>query len=210
MLKINSYLEENEKYKFEPKINNKNHRINNSIIIEFDNLKILGKNSNDDNIKFIVYSYLYLNDEFNDTLYNLLNNLIPNSLQPNAKSKVVVDSKDKTFTISFNNVLKGKKEHNFIIQIKISVNKNNDQFYNKYLVYSFNLTIPKEFSIEKKNLIIYVMIFIIVAILVLVFVIYYKMKKKNLNLELLLKTSFKENENKKEEEEEEDKSYNII
>jgi hypothetical protein len=56
----------------------------------------------DDNITFIVYSYIYLNDDFNETLFNILNSLIPNSIQPFSESKVIVDSKDKNFKIIFN------------------------------------------------------------------------------------------------------------
>ena len=136
-----------------------------------------------------------------------LNSLIPNSIQPFSESKVIVDSKDKNFKIIFNDILKDKEEHHFIIQIKVFINKNNDYFYNKYLFYTFKEKLKKEININYIAVIFIIMIFIIIVIVVLIFVIYYKMKRKNLNLQAILDTSFKENENKKEEEEEVKYSY---
>ena len=207
MLKYNYEQEEKEEYEFKP-YKKKIERIYNSILFEFDNIKILGNNNiNDNNITFIVYSYIYLNDDFNETLFNILNSLIPNSIQPFSESKVIVDSKDKNFKIIFNDILKDKEEHHFIIQIKVFINKNNDYFYNKYLFYTFKEKLKKEININYIAVIFIIMIFIIIVIVVLIFVIYYKMKRKNLNLQAILDTSFKENENKKEEEEEVKYSY---
>jgi hypothetical protein len=209
MLKYNYEQKESEEYEFKP--HKKNQRTNKSILFEFefDNIKIFGNNIKD-NITFIVYSYLYLDDNINETLFNILNSLIPNSIQPISESKVIVDSKEKNFKIIFNNTLNDKEEHHFIIQIKVFINKNNDNFYNKYLYYTFKEKLEKERNINIIAVLFIIMIVIIIVIVILIFVIYYKMKKKNLNLEELLKTSFKDNERKKEEEEEQNKSFSYI
>ena len=194
--------EEKEEYEFNTH-NKTKQRINNSILFEFefDNIKILGNNLNDNNITFIVYSYLYLNDDIDEEKFNILNSLIPNSIQPISESKVIVDSKAKKYKIIFNDTLNDEEEHNFIIQIKVFINKNNDYFYNKYLFYTFKEKLKKKRNINYLAIIFIAMIIIIIVILVLIFVIYNKMKKKNLNLQAIIDTSFQEDEKKKEEEE---------
>ena len=202
MIKYNYEQEEIEEYEFNNKYQVKRTRTNNLIFeFEFKNIKILKRNIND-NIIFNIYSYLYLDNQLNEDLFNSLNSLIPNSIQPLTESKIIVDSNEKNFKISFNDVLKDKDEHHFIIHIKVRVNKNNDYFNDKYLYYTFRETLDKETTINiNTNIVIFVIMFIIIIfVVVLIFVIYYKMKKKNLNLEEILKTSFQESEKEGEEE----------
>ena len=217
MLKYNyEPIEEIEEYKFMQLFKDKRKKINDPIFdFEFSIIK-KGNNLKDlkDNINFIIYSYLYLLDNNNETQINLLNSLIPNSIQPFSKTKQIVNAKDKNFKISFNNELKDHNKNNYILQIKININKDNNHFSNKYLVYSikgnFDKDKGKEMDISITLIIFAIMLIIIIVIVILIFVIYYKMKKKNLNLEELLKTSFKDNERKKEEEEEQNKSFSYI
>ena len=220
MLKYNYDHEEIGTYEFIHHFNKTITRINNSFLFEyiFENIKISSNNKKDNNISFIIYSYLYSNDNLNETLFNLLYNLFPNSIQPISESKIIVDPKEKNFRISFNNSLKDKEEHNFIIQIKVNVNKNNDYFYNKYLIYSFKEKLEKEINNTNNTktnaninsntdininrtiamIIVIPIIIIIIVIVAVILVLYYKMKKKNINLEEILKTSFQVN--KKDEE----------
>jgi hypothetical protein len=217
MLKYNyEPTEEIEEYKFMQLFKDKRKKINDPIF-DFD-FSIIKKGNNlkdlKDNISFIIYSYLYLLDNNNETQINLLNSLIPNSIQPFSKTKLIVKEKDKTFNISFNNELKEHNKNNYILQIKININKDNNHFSDKYLVYSiqgnFDKNMNKNKNINITRIIILIMLIIIVVIVILIFVIYCKMKKINLNLEEMLKTSFKENERKKEEEEEENNPFIYI
>jgi len=210
MLKYNYIQKENEEYIFKTdNIEKKIKAGNSNLEFVFPNIQILGNNTKD-NISFTIYSYLYLNDELNKTLINLLNSLIPNSIPPFSENKIIVNAKEQKFKISFKNTLKDKNEHNLIIQIKVSINKNNDPFYNKYLVYAFEQKLEKPFYLSATAIIIASMLIIIIVVMVVSFVIYCKMKKKNINLEELLRTSFKEIENKKRKEEEENSDYSYI
>ena len=87
----------------------------------------------------------------------------------------------------------------YLIQIKVNVNKNNDYFYTKNLVYVRLINAEDYKSINILNIfIIAVSVLTLIFLALIIYLIY--VKKKNKNLEQILQTSFLEKEDNSEKE----------
>ena len=192
MIRYYSVKENDIQYNFNSKSINIKRKIN-SFDISLDNLEIIGNNDTNNNISFKFYFNLFEKDD--NINKELLEVLTPISIEPKNTTKVRVDSEEEkiNITLYYDNI---KEENTYLIQIKVNVNKNNDYFYTKNLVYvSENGPKDDNENFFKKNMVLIIIISVVILFLALIICLI-KMKKKNKNLEEILKSSFLEKEEK--------------
>jgi hypothetical protein len=163
MVRYYSIGEDAIQYNFNSKSIKIERKIN-SFEISLDNIEVIGNNETNNNISFNFYFNLFeKNDNINKELLEVLT---PIAIEPKNSSKVRVNSQEEKIntTLYYDNI---QKNNAYLIQIKVNVNKNNDYFYTKNLVY-VSLSDPENDneSFIKKYM---VLIIIIAAVAILFF-----------------------------------------